>query len=177
MVIGILGWQDILLQPRTYVVLKVLLLLVPLQKLNLNGGARTRCGHIDIDVTADADRDGIPDEDELKHACLAVGHDDSNSDPDGDGLSSRLEVMLGTNPCVADSDGIPDGEELKAGSDPAVRSSVPLPQRIFVADRLASLGTCGSNVREQRRPVIADPGLSWEVRTDSDWLLAERPHR
>jgi uncharacterized membrane protein len=40
--IGILGWQDILLQPWTYVVLTVLLLLVPLQKLNLDGAVRAR---------------------------------------------------------------------------------------------------------------------------------------
>jgi len=40
--IGILGWQDILLQPWTYSVLTVFLLLVPLQKLNLDGGVRAR---------------------------------------------------------------------------------------------------------------------------------------
>src|SRR5205823_3695797 len=40
--IGILGWQDVLLQPWTYLLLTVLLLLVPLQKLNLDGAARAR---------------------------------------------------------------------------------------------------------------------------------------
>jgi uncharacterized membrane protein len=40
--IGILGWQDILLQPWTYAALTVLLLLVPLQKLNLDGVVRAR---------------------------------------------------------------------------------------------------------------------------------------
>jgi uncharacterized membrane protein len=40
--IGILGWQDILLQPWTYAVLTVLLLLVSLQKLNLDGAGRPR---------------------------------------------------------------------------------------------------------------------------------------
>jgi Predicted membrane protein (DUF2142) len=40
--IGILGWQDILLRPWTYVVLTILLLLVPLQKLQLDGAARAR---------------------------------------------------------------------------------------------------------------------------------------
>jgi uncharacterized membrane protein len=40
--IGILGWQDILLRPWTYFVLTVFLLLVPLQKLNLDGAVRTR---------------------------------------------------------------------------------------------------------------------------------------
>jgi uncharacterized membrane protein len=41
-----LGWQDILLQPWTYVVLTVLLLLVPLQKLNLDGVVRARVAAI-----------------------------------------------------------------------------------------------------------------------------------
>lgn len=40
--IGILGWQDILLQPWNYFVLTVFLLLVPLQKLNLDGAKRAR---------------------------------------------------------------------------------------------------------------------------------------
>ncbi len=40
--IGILGWQDILLRPWTYFVLTVILLLVPLQKLNLDGAVRAR---------------------------------------------------------------------------------------------------------------------------------------
>src|SRR3982075_2419224 len=39
--IGILGWQDIVLRPWTYIVLTALLLLVPLQKLPL-GGTRSR---------------------------------------------------------------------------------------------------------------------------------------
>src|SRR6266516_4075631 len=40
--IGIFGWQDILLRPWTYFVLTVILLLVPLQKLNLDGAVRAR---------------------------------------------------------------------------------------------------------------------------------------
>jgi uncharacterized membrane protein len=37
-----LGWQDILLRAWTYSVLTVFLLLVPLQKLNLDGAVRAR---------------------------------------------------------------------------------------------------------------------------------------
>jgi uncharacterized membrane protein len=37
-----LGWQDILLRPWTYSVLTVCLLLVPLQKLNLDAAVRAR---------------------------------------------------------------------------------------------------------------------------------------
>src|SRR5215216_5653291 len=40
--IGILGWQDILLRPWIYVVLTVFLMLVPLQKLQLHGASRAR---------------------------------------------------------------------------------------------------------------------------------------
>jgi uncharacterized membrane protein len=40
--IGILGWQDILLRPWIYSLLTVFLLLVPLQKLNLDGVVRAR---------------------------------------------------------------------------------------------------------------------------------------
>ena len=40
--IGILGWQDVLLPTWTYLVLTIILLLVPLQKVNLAGAARAR---------------------------------------------------------------------------------------------------------------------------------------
>ncbi len=40
--IGIVGWQDILLPTWTYIVLTVLLLIVPLQKLQVNGTTRAR---------------------------------------------------------------------------------------------------------------------------------------
>ena len=40
--LGILGWQDILLQPWTYFMLTVLLLLVSLEKTNLDGAMRAR---------------------------------------------------------------------------------------------------------------------------------------
>ena len=40
--IGIVGWQDIMLQPWVYVLLTIFLLLVPLQKLQLSGADRAR---------------------------------------------------------------------------------------------------------------------------------------
>jgi len=40
--IGIIGWQDILLPPWTYLVLTALLLLVPVQKLQLDSAVRAR---------------------------------------------------------------------------------------------------------------------------------------
>ena len=40
--IGILGWQDILLRPWVYVLLSVLLMLAPLQRLELGRATRSR---------------------------------------------------------------------------------------------------------------------------------------
>jgi uncharacterized membrane protein len=40
--IGIVGWQDILLQPWTYVLVTILLLLVPLQKIQVSDTSRVR---------------------------------------------------------------------------------------------------------------------------------------
>ena len=40
--LGILGWQDIWLQPWTYFALTIVLLIVSLEKLNLDGVARAR---------------------------------------------------------------------------------------------------------------------------------------
>ena len=40
--IGIVGWQDILLPTWTYLALTVLLLIVPLQKLQVSGATRSR---------------------------------------------------------------------------------------------------------------------------------------
>jgi uncharacterized membrane protein len=40
--IGILGWQDILLRPWTYLMLTALLMLVPVQRLQLDGATRAR---------------------------------------------------------------------------------------------------------------------------------------
>ena len=40
--IGIVGWQDILLPTWTYVALTVLLFLVPFQKLQVSGATRAR---------------------------------------------------------------------------------------------------------------------------------------
>ncbi|MCX6018759.1 MAG: VWA domain-containing protein [Chloroflexi bacterium] len=53
---------------------------------------------------------------QVKHyyRCLRIGRDDSNGDPDKDGLPNAREYALGTNPCDSDSDD--DGES--DGSDP-----------------------------------------------------------
>jgi hypothetical protein len=70
----------------------------------------------------DADCDGLPDAWEDANFGAAARNDPANAmlDSDGDGLTNREELALGTNPNAADTDGdgFSDRAEVLAGSDP-----------------------------------------------------------
>lgn len=70
-------------------------------------------------VRLDFDHDGLPDWWEKQYGFI-IGNDESNEDPDGDGLINRKEFDAGTNPLVADTDGDGrnDGEEIRNGYNP-----------------------------------------------------------
>ncbi len=70
-------------------------------------------------MAADTDGDGMSDEWEIEHG-LIVGQDDSNQDPDADGLTNLEEYESGTDPNDpdTDSDGVNDAAETRLGSDP-----------------------------------------------------------
>ncbi len=57
-----------------------------------------------LPVRTDTDADGLPDEWERAFG-LNVGSDDSQRDPDIDGLANTDEYLAGTNPLLADTDG------------------------------------------------------------------------
>jgi hypothetical protein len=75
--------------------------------------------------TDDYDADGMPDN--WERAMWGSLDQHGDDDPDGDGLSNRLEWYVGTDPRNPDSDGdgVPDGVEVARGTNPLVDESAP----------------------------------------------------
>jgi hypothetical protein len=61
-------------------------------------------GTEEIFAGLDWDHDGLPNEYELRYACLNANSYDADDDPDGDGLPNYTEMVLGTSPCLLDTD-------------------------------------------------------------------------
>jgi len=82
---------------------------------------------IQINILADTDSDGMPDEWENQYTGLNPNINDSSFDLDNDGLINILEYKYGTNPTLADTDGdgYNDFEEILLGSDPKDPHSHP----------------------------------------------------
>lgn len=74
---------------------------------------------ISVQLTADSDGDGLPDDFELANGLDPNNPVDALKDMDGDGLINKNEYDIGTNLVDADTDGdgILDGEEVVAGED------------------------------------------------------------
>lgn len=73
-----------------------------------------------IEVGADQDKDGMPDEWEIEHGLDPNNPGDVQADADGDGLNNYGEFWNGTDPQDPDTDdgGELDGTEVERGADP-----------------------------------------------------------
>lgn len=119
-------------------------------RLVLNGGARLVLlppdeGDPDQPPVSDADHDGMDDNWERTHG-LDPNVDDSEGDPDGDGVPNLEEFQRGLHPVEADTDGddLYDGDELELGLDPTLPS--PDPEPPTVPDELVAAVTTGGGV-------------------------------
>lgn len=75
----------------------------------------------------DPDQDILPNWFEYQYGLNATDPSSATGDPDGDGLSSRVEWEIGTLPTHSDSDNdtFPDNIEVEAGTDPLDPGSFP----------------------------------------------------
>ncbi len=96
-------------------------------RLVVNDGNLAGSAEVTVEVIADYDRDGMPNEWELAFGLSPLDPDNTRDDPDGDLLANLTECRIGTDPINPDSDGdgFADGDELAAGSSPSDPGSVP----------------------------------------------------
>lgn len=132
-----------------------------------------------ISVLRDYDRDALPNDWELTYRLNPMDPTDATKDPDGDGLTSRAEYQLGTDPTRADTDGdgVNDGTEAKLGTGATDPAHKPASQPVllvggnqvgFTYQRGASLPAASS-----RYITNGGPGsLSYTVTDDESWLSA-----
>jgi hypothetical protein len=130
----------------------------------------------------DADRDGVPDDQEARD-----GTDPNNPDSDGDGLDDGDEKEYGTDPTSPDSDGdgISDGDEVSLGtppSTPACEKQDPeagkRPADIIIAiDTSSSMGeeadAVEANVNDDLAAVLEEDGIDYRIILLADFPPAE----
>jgi len=87
-----------------------------------NSAALTATTQITLEIKADYDADGIPDDQEAALGLNPLVQTDAYSDADDDGLTFIAELNRGTDPNNPDSDGDgrTDGQEVIDGTNPAV---------------------------------------------------------
>jgi len=95
--------------------------------LRVTQGGLSAEAAIDVEVAADSDGDGLPDEWERTYGLDPADPQDAALDSDGDNLPNWRELIYGTKPDNQDSDGdnYADDIEIAGGGDPNDANSIP----------------------------------------------------
>jgi hypothetical protein len=95
--------------------------------LRLSQGGLVAESAVDIEVAADSDGDGLPDEWERKYGLNPADPEDAALDTDGDNLLNWQELAYRTEPdsLDSDSDDYADDIEIAGGGDPTDANSLP----------------------------------------------------
>jgi len=138
---------------------------------------RTGRDEVTIEVIADYDRDGLPNEWELRYRLNPLDLDDAWVDSDGDKLTNRTEHRLGTNPRDRDTDGDgeEDGDEILAGGDPTDGGSLPAAGPILRvgADRVGFSVESSVEMPDGKSFWVTNSGigeLAWTANDGAAWL-------
>jgi len=113
-----------------------------------------------VDLTDDADHDGLSDKWEVAQFG-SINLYDGNDDADHDGVNNALEFSAGTNPMLADTDGdgVSDAAELQAGSDPLNAADKPgFVVKIYTAAEVEFASEIGKKYQVQS---VSDITGSW----------------
>jgi hypothetical protein len=124
---------------------------------------------------ADLDGDGLPDDWESRFSggAFSLTRDDSNGDPDGDGLTNRREYETGGHPLESDTDrdGLTDWDEVERfGTHPVI------------ADSDGGGWSDGAEVAARLNPLNPDDdgeegGASFTIALNQGWNLISFPVR
>jgi len=129
-----------------------------------------------IEVIADYDRDGLPNDYEREHGFDPLFFADAAEDADGDGLSNLGEYQHGTDPRNPDTDGDgwTDGAEVEQQTSPLHASDSPslTPVLLAGAERLGFTVEEGGPAPEPTRFWITNGGggLTWSAAADARWV-------
>lgn len=130
------------------------------------------------DQAFDSDADGLPDEWELRYGYNPF-NDDSSADDDSDSLTALDEYYHGTDPREYDTDhdGASDAEELLVGTDPMVADRpvvVPFTERIaltYVGAAADPKLYCFGPGFEWQRILFDDERFAWIAPHDSGTVI------
>jgi hypothetical protein len=105
----------------------------------------------DVEVAADTDGDGLPDDWERKYGLDPTDPEDATSDRDGDHLAAWQELAYGTRPDRRDTDGdrYADDVEVAGGGDPLDAKSLPRAFHGVEGQPLPQLAASGGSVWRQ----------------------------